>query len=376
VGKSASVLAHGTETRARVEELQRQLTAEIETIQSGDDWRRMLQVASRLHRYSANNLILISVQHTVAFREGRVSAPIPTYVAGFRTWKALGRSVDKGQKGYAILAPAPRNVRLAVAGSGPDATRRPLAPGDDPGPGERLEVAQRLTFRIEHVFDVSQTSGAPLPEPPRPQRLVGGAPRGLFDELERFAVARGYTVSTAVDGGALPPGADGVTRFDARTITLRAGLSEAAAAATLVHELGHVLLHDPARDPAGAAVHRGIGEVEAESVAYIVTAAHGMDSSSESLPYVATWAGGRRPAEVVQRTAQRVVIAAHELLTALHTTQHPDGAPPGLGHDAGGTGTTAGRRRAAAGTRRTCRVLTRCHPGPAPRPSRMSARSC
>jgi hypothetical protein len=250
-------------------------------------------------------------------------------VAGFHTWKALGRSVDKGQKGYAVLAPAPRQVRVAVTGTGPEARRRTLGKGEGLGPGERLEIEQRLAFKIEHVFDVSATSGKPLPEPPRPQPLTGHAPEGLIDELTRFASERGFTVVCASDGDGLG-GADGVTRFDVKTITLRAGMSDASRAVTLAHEIGHMLLHDPARDAGDASVHRGVGEVEAESVAYVVLAAHGADSSSESLPYVATWAGGRTPAEVVQRTAQRVVGAAHEVLAALDTVQHPDGAPPGF----------------------------------------------
>lgn len=319
----------GQETWARVEALQRKLTTEMERIQSGEDWRRMLDVASRLHRYSAGNLILIALQHAEAYRAGRVSTPTPSYVAGFHSWQALGRSVDHGQRGYAILAPVPRQLRIAVSGTGPGAVRRVLARDEGPRPGERLEVEPRLAFKIAHVFDVSATSGRPLPNLPRPRPLTGRAPDGLIDELTRFATERGFTVVYAADGHA-PPGADAVTHFDMKTITMRAGMSEASLAVTLAHEVGHVLLHDPERDRADASVHRGVGEVEAESVAYIVLAAHGVDSSGESLPYVATWAGGRTPSEVVQRTAQRVVSAAHELLTALETVQHSDGAPPGL----------------------------------------------
>ena len=50
-------------------------------------------------------------------------------------------------------------------------------------------------------------------------------------------------------------------------------------------ELGHALLHDPARtgtDPRD--IHRGVLEVEAESVAHLIGAAHGMDTSSYTLP--------------------------------------------------------------------------------------------
>ena len=35
---------------------------------------------------------------------------------------------------------------------------------------------------------------------------------------------------------------------------------------------------------------RGIGEVEAESVALMIGAAHGMDTSGYTIPYVSTWA--------------------------------------------------------------------------------------
>jgi hypothetical protein len=62
----------------------------------------------------------------------------------------------------------------------------------------------------------------------------------------------------------------------------------------------------------------------------IVSAAHGMDTAPDTLPYVTTWAGSRQPAAVVQATAQRVIRAAHQMLTALDTVQLGDGAPPGL----------------------------------------------
>ena len=53
-------------------------------------------------------------------------------------------------------------------------------------------------------------------------------------------------------------------------------MDDAAQVKTLAHELGHVMLHGP--DNADAAMHRGIAEVEAESVALMVGAAHGLDT--------------------------------------------------------------------------------------------------
>ena len=69
------------------------LIGAIESLTSGDEWRRMLDVARQFHSYSFGNLMLIGAQ-----------APNATRVAGFRTWKKLGRSVRKGEHGIAILA--------------------------------------------------------------------------------------------------------------------------------------------------------------------------------------------------------------------------------------------------------------------------------
>lgn len=96
-------------------------------------------------------------------------------------------------------------------------------------------------------------------------------------------------------------------------------------------ELGHVMLHGP--DNADAAMHRGIAEVEAESVALMVGAAHGLDTSSYTVPYVTSWASrvpGTSPVQVVQSTAERVRAAAVTILDRLDTVQVGDGTPPGL----------------------------------------------
>ena len=91
------------------------------------------------------------------------------------------------------------------------------------------------------------------------------------------------------------------------------------------------MLHGP--DNADAAIHQGIAEVEAESVALMVGAAHGLATDDYTIPYVASWASsvpGKTPVEVVQSTAERVRGAAVTILDKLKTPQVGDGDPPGL----------------------------------------------
>ncbi len=135
------------QAKARMEAAQALLAEQVEALRSGEDWRAYLGFQARLHAYSPRNVTLLGAQHAHAWAEGRVTAPEPSYVAGFATWKALGRSVDKGQHGYAILAPLRRERRVAVDGEG---RVRPLGREDSPEPDEVVEARRGLAgFRIE-----------------------------------------------------------------------------------------------------------------------------------------------------------------------------------------------------------------------------------
>ena len=88
--------------------------------------------------------------------------------------------------------------------------------------------------------------------------------------------------------------ASGYTDFAGRKIQIGAWLDQEERVAVLAHELGHVCLHGP-DDKLGklygsSLEHRGLAEVEAESVAYMVLRAHGIDRSAQSGSYLAGWA--------------------------------------------------------------------------------------
>ena len=66
-------------------------------------------------------------------------------------------------------------------------------------------------------------------------------------------------------------------------------------------------------------VCRGIKEVEAESIAFIVADTLGIDTSTYSFPYVAHWAAGVGDLAAVQATAERVIAHARKILNGLDT---------------------------------------------------------
>lgn len=313
--------------QAKVDALHRQLTRSVDALVTGEDWKRAMTFAASFRSRSFNNTMLIYAQHQQAYLQGRVPDPTPTLVAGFKQWAALDRHVLKGQTGYGILAPV--TARFASATPAVASSWRRLARGERPAPGETARV-RMIGVHPAYVWDVSQTDGTPLPELPQPTLLVGEAPEGLWDGLADQITHHGFELLLVSDAKAIG-GANGLTDFFTHEVSVRMDMDDAAQVKTLAHELGHVLLHNT--DEADAAMHRGIAEVKAESVALMIAAAHGLDTSAYTVPYVTSWASsvkGKSPAEVVQSTAERVRATALRVLDELDTAKVPDGTPPGL----------------------------------------------
>ena len=70
------------------------LCAETDAAKQNETYRAWLHTLSRFYSYSFNNWLLIYAQR-----------PDATRVAGFQTWKSLGRFVKKGEHGIRIFAP-------------------------------------------------------------------------------------------------------------------------------------------------------------------------------------------------------------------------------------------------------------------------------
>jgi len=263
----------------RLSKAHQRLTSAIEHLVGGSDWQEMLDVARRFHAYSTNNILLIGSQR-----------PDATHVAGFHTWKSLGHSVKKGEKGIAILAP------LVTRTKSIDAREETDQP-------ELVKVLRG--FRVVYVFDVTQTEGEPLPEV-APTLLMDTASDSVWDALAAQIGSAGFTLQRGDCHGA-----NGVTDFLTRTVTVRSDVGDAQAAKTLAHELAHVLLHDTPQ-------HRGCrdrAEVEAESVAYLFCQHVGITSDNYSFPYIARWSDG--DTELVRSTADRVITCARRIVEAL-----------------------------------------------------------
>lgn len=274
--------ATATEREAKVKAAHDKIDAAVEGIKSSDEWKQWLSLASKFYKYSFNNVMLIWAQR-----------PTATYCASYNAWnQKFKRQVMKGEKGLMIFAPVLVKYTAAEIAQVP----------------ARAGQSHLVGFKVVYTFDVSQTEGQPLPEHPKVTLLEGEAPEGLFDELKRQASERGFTVTREVPEIAT---ANGVTDFVARTIKIAPDLSDAQACKTMAHELAHAMLHGPQEDQP-ARQCRADAEVEAESVAFIVMDAFGVDAGAYSFGYVAGWSG--KDPDAVKRSGQAVTRTSKKIL--------------------------------------------------------------
>ena len=257
-------------TQSKSQQLKNTITATIQELAAATDQARMSQVmqdylatCARFHHYSFNNQWLICL-----------AMPDATQVAGFCKWKEMGRFVRKGEQGIPILAPIVIKNKV------------------DP------DQKDLVGFRVVYVFDLSQTEGEPLPEPPEwksPEKH-----QELLERLFAYADHKGIQITVRE----LPGGAQGVSKGGMIEISPQAGTK------TVIHEIAHELMHQGENrittDPA-------IRELEAESVAYVVAKHFGMEDLN-SPNYNALWGGD---AEMILGHLERIRGVATQIIKSV-----------------------------------------------------------
>lgn len=216
--------------------------------------QRYLDQMAVFHNYSFLNQMMILAQR-----------PDASHVAGFHTWRKLGRWVKADEKGIAIYAP------LVFRKSDKETSSQ-----DSEQNSEKAAKFQRALcgFRVVHVFDLSQTDGKPMSELSTPI----GEPGETLPHLFQFSETSGIKVLIQP----LPSGSHGVSKGG--LIVLRPGLSASEQFSVLAHELAHEFLHQV--NGKAKRTRMSQAEVEAESVSYVVCRAFGIDCRLPAAEYI------------------------------------------------------------------------------------------
>lgn len=275
MSEDTKVMNYQLSVKERAEELENKVRAVIE----GGELESFLKFSSKFHNYSFGNLMWIYAQR-----------PDASTVASYKRWTELKRNVKAGSKGIKILAP--------MIGSFDEKDAQGNATGD------KVKVIRG--FKVVHVFDISDTEGEPLPGDMSTfiKQLEGDTDELIWDALVQVAVCPVNMVPMASNtGGCYVPLLD--------EIRINSTVSRQHNVKTLIHEISHRINQDEKSD--------SISECTAEGVAYVVAGHLGIDSSSYSVGYLASWSKGNiklvaSVGKVIIQTAQAIIKSMDTIL--------------------------------------------------------------
>ncbi|WP_458864012.1 DUF6782 family putative metallopeptidase [Streptococcus suis] len=230
---------------------------------NSDLYKNYLKAMGKFSTYSASNVMLMYMQN-----------PNITHVASFKKWQNdFERTVQKGQKALWIFAPYEYKLKDKNGEFKRD---------------ENGEIEKRTGFRLIPVFDVSQTQGKELPKPIYDLTDDGKS----FDYENLYRALKGVSEDNKVPVSfqEIPTGARGFYSLDQNEIVIQRGMSKSQTVKTIIHEMAHSELHNnEVLKQSAKPLTLSNAELQAESVAFVVSSHYGLDTSDYSFGYLASW---------------------------------------------------------------------------------------
>ncbi|HGY9779671.1 TPA: PBECR4 domain-containing protein [Streptococcus pneumoniae] len=280
--------------------LSRHLKEGIKEFLDSDKYKDYLTKMSQLNNYSNRNLRLILAQN-----------PEARQVASFKQWKEnFGRYVKKGEKALRIFKPMTKIKK--------DENNQPIL--DKNGKPETVTF-----FGLVPVFDVSQTEGKEMPKAAEvKEQLTDLDYANLYRAL--MAIAKENDVSVRFEE--MENNKHGYYSVPENQIVLRSNeMNKAQIIKTFLHEMAHAELHH-ADNPQKENLTRSTAELQAESVAYVVSSYYGIDTSEYSFNYLSGWSVDKETLadleaqlDIVQQEAKSLMVRMDQALEQLRLSQ-------------------------------------------------------
>ena len=234
-----------------------------------DNYKNFLEGMSHFNNYSVRNIQLIKAQ-----------LPEASMVASFNEWKKRNGHVNKGEKALYVQAP--------VTVIKKDADGNPVINSET---GEKETIAY---FKPVPVFDVSQVSPVEGKELNLP-KMGGGIPEQITKDYYQNVYRSLRDISQKENGVPIRfrefEKSDGFYNPKTNEITIKKGMTYEQTLSTLIHGMAHSELHNKKSltERFEGKLTRSSKELQAESIAYVVSNHLGFDTSGDSFAYLASW---------------------------------------------------------------------------------------
>lgn len=242
----------------------------VKDVYSSESFKQYLSCLSKFHSYSLNNTLLILSQK-----------PEASLVAGYRAWQTnFNRHVNKGEKGLMILAPVITKEDRVMNKHDENGN---VILDESGNPVQEMRVVNLTHFKTTTVFDISQTSGDPLPSLVHDLTGSSNEVKAIIQTIQSVCTIP-IEFKTETEDLSFMTGAKGYYSPRKDKIVINKDLEDLQTAKTLIHEYAHSILHKETDK------NQSQREIEAESLAFVICDHFGIDTSEYSFGYIASYA--------------------------------------------------------------------------------------
>ena len=242
----------------------------VKDVCSSESFKQYLSCLSKFHSYSLNNTLLILSQK-----------PEASLVAGYRAWQTnFNRHVNKGEKGLMILAPVTTKEDRLMNKHDENGN---VILDESGNPVQEMRVVNLTHFKTTTVFDISQTSGDPLPSLIHDLTGSSNEIKAMIQTIQSVCTIP-IEFKTETEDLSFMTGAKGYYSPRKDKIVINKDLEDLQTAKTLIHEYAHSILHKETDK------NQSQREIEAESLAFVICDHFGIDTSEYSFGYIASYA--------------------------------------------------------------------------------------
>ena len=242
----------------------------VKDVYSSESFKQYLSCLSKFHSYSLNNTLLILSQK-----------PEASLVAGYRAWQTnFNRHVNKGEKGLMILAPVTTKEDRLMNKHDENGN---VILDESGNPVQEMRVVNLTHFKTTTVFDISQTSGDPLPSLVHDLTGSSNEVKAIIQTIQSVCTIP-IEFKTETEDLSFMTGAKGYYSPKKDKIVINKDLEDLQTAKTLIHEYAHSILHKETDK------NQSQREIEAESLAFVICDHFGIDTSEYSFGYIASYA--------------------------------------------------------------------------------------
>lgn len=220
------------------------------------------------YHYSINNTILAWMQR-----------PDFTLLAGYKAWQKHGRQVIKGERAIRILVPLTKKIKNY----------------------DEESIIIR-GFRPVSVFDISQTEGKPVDV---------GCSNLISGDVDFELIVKAYPIPVHIKDLGLSNG-----NTNGKEINITPKENTSAMCATLIHEWSHVALgHCEDSALLFETDQKSAREIEAETVAFIVTTCLGLENNKSRL-YIGNWGAEK---EELKGRGKKIISVAEKIIRDINS---------------------------------------------------------